>query len=191
MDDIAFLTALIEQLQVDHRIDPARVYVAGVSAGAMMAYRLACEAADRVGWVGSLAGAMVLDQCRPSRPVPVIEIHGHRRRLEPYEGGVVQPEGVATQPAPPTPAVVEHWASLNGCPGGPEEQTEGLVTTSTWAGCAGGSAVKLVSVEGGGHTWFAPGLDRRTGRLTPRISCGPSSPACVRPDESSCSAGEP
>ncbi|MDP9402391.1 MAG: alpha/beta hydrolase fold domain-containing protein [Actinomycetota bacterium] len=101
MDDIAFLTALIEQLQVDHRIDPARVYVAGVSAGAMMAYRLACEAADRVGWVGSLAGAMVLDQCRPSRPVPVIEIYGTDDAWCPTRGAWCNPKALPPSPHRP------------------------------------------------------------------------------------------
>ena len=165
VDDVAFLSALIDRLQVDYGIDPDRVYVAGVSVGAMMAYRLGCEAAQRIAGVGAVAGAMILDDCQPARPVPVIEIHGTEDPLVPYEGGVVQPEGVATQPVPPTSAVVQRWASLNRCPSAPHEETDGPVRTATWAGCAGGSAVKLIVVDGGTHTWFAPGLGAANGAV--------------------------
>lgn len=164
-DDVDFLSRLIEQLVVDYGVDPARVYVTGVSAGAMMAYRLACEQPGRIAGVGSVAGAMVLDECQPEEGVPVIEIHGTADPLVPYEGGLVRPEGVATEPAPPTRAVVERWAALNRCPTGPEEETEAPVSTLTWTDCRGGAAVKLVTIEGGGHTWFAEGLGPANGAL--------------------------
>jgi len=150
---VAFLTRLIDQVQADHKIDAARVYVVGVSAGAMMAYRMGCEAADRIGGVGSVAGAMVLDTCQPSRPVSAIEIHGTDDGLVPYEGG--RTAGGATQPSPPTPAVTQRWAELNGCPQPAVEQAQPPVTTATWAGCAEGTGVKLITIAGGGHTWFA------------------------------------
>ncbi len=68
-------------------MDPARVFAVGVSAGGMMAYRLGCELSGRVTGVGAVAGAMILDDCRPTRPLSVIEIHGTADQLVPYEGG--------------------------------------------------------------------------------------------------------
>jgi polyhydroxybutyrate depolymerase len=165
VDDVAFLSQLIHRLVADHDADPERVYAAGVSAGAMMAYRLACELPGQIAGVGSVAGAMVLDRCQPDHGVPVIEIHGTDDQLVPYEGGPVRPEGVATQPAPSTLAVAERWAALNGCPAAPDEETDGLVTTLSWTGCPDGAAVKLVAVEGGGHTWFATGLGPANGAV--------------------------
>ncbi len=165
VDDVTFLTQLIDRLVADHDADPERVYAIGVSAGAMMAYRLACERPDQIAGVGSVAGAMVLDRCQPDQGVPVIEIHGTEDQLVPYEGGLVGPEGVANQPAPPTLAVAERWAALNGCPTGPQEQTVGSVTTLLWAGCPDGADVKLVTIEGGGHTWFASGLGPANGAV--------------------------
>ena len=164
-DDVGFLSRLIDELVVDYEIEPARVYATGVSAGPMMAYRLACEQPGRIAGVASVAGAMVLDECRPDRGVPVIEIHGTADPLVPYEGGPVNPEGVATRPAPPTRAVVERWAALNGCPAGPDEDTQAPVSTLTWSDCPGGAAVKLVTIEGGGHTWFAEGLGPANGAV--------------------------
>jgi polyhydroxybutyrate depolymerase len=88
-DDVDFLSRLIDELVVDYGIDPDRVYATGVSAGAMMAYRLACEQPGRIAGVGKVAGAMVLDECQPDRGVPVMEIHGTADPLVPYEGGPV------------------------------------------------------------------------------------------------------
>ncbi|MFN2504732.1 MAG: hypothetical protein ABR540_11020 [Acidimicrobiales bacterium] len=95
--------------------------------------------------------------------VSVIEIHGTADPLVPYEGG--HTAGGATKDSPPTPAVVQRWAELNRCPAPAATQTEGPVTTSTWNGCAEGTAVKLVTIDGGGHTWFAPGLGTANGAV--------------------------
>ena len=162
-DDVAFLTSLIDQVGTEEEVDPARVFVTGVSAGAMMAYRLGCDMADRIAGVGSVAGAMVLEACHPSRPVSVIEFHGTDDGLVPYEGG--RTAGGATEPSPSSRAVAQHWAELNGCEAGPREQVDGPVTTSSWSRCASGSAVELVLIQGGGHTWFAPGLGAANGAV--------------------------
>ena len=162
-DDVAFLGRLIDDVSGQNKVDASRVYATGVSVGGMMAYRLACDLSDRIAGVGSVAGAMILDDCHPSRPVAVIEIHGTADTLVPYEGG--RTAGGATQPSPPTPAVAEKWAELNRCPNAPRSQTDGPVTTKAWTACASGTAVELVTIEGGGHTWFAPGLGPVSGAV--------------------------
>lgn len=172
-DDVGFLIAVLDQVGRDHRVDPERVFVAGVSNGAMMAYRFACERAERVTAVASVAGAVVIDPCRPSRPVSVIEIHGTEDPLVPYEGGDPSvPEAGLNAPYTSTPEMVGRWAELAGCgPAGPAEAA-GPVTTQTWAGCQGGAAVRLVTVEGGGHIWFTPGLGPANGALDATVTIG-------------------
>lgn len=162
-DDVAFLSRVIDDVEANQNIDPRRVFATGVSAGGMMAYRLGCDLAERIAGVGSVAGAMVLDDCRPAKPVSVIEIHGTADPLVPYLGGSTA--GGATQFSPPTAAVLQRWSELNRCPTPPTTQSEGVVTTSTWAGCANGTSVKLVTIEGGGHTWFARGLGAANGAV--------------------------
>lgn len=61
--------------------------------------------------------------------------------------------------------MVQRWASLDGCAAPYTSSTNGPVTTEAWSGCQAGSAVTLVSVSGGGHTWFAPGLGPADGAL--------------------------
>lgn len=150
--DVRFLDRLITDVAATGRIDTARVYVVGVSAGGIMGYRLACDLAGRIAGVGSVAGSMQLDDCTPSRPVSVIAIHGTADEIVPYEGGRVL--GAATRPAPPAVAVAERWASLDGCPGQGTSQSDGIVTTTTWARCTNGAEVRLVTIEGAGHNWF-------------------------------------
>jgi polyhydroxybutyrate depolymerase len=162
-DDVRFLSQLIDDVAAKNRIDSARVYAVGVSAGAMMAYKFACEQAGRIAGVGSVAGAMVLEACQPARPVSVIEIHGTADDLVPYQGG--RTAGGATEPSPPTPAVAQRWADLDACPAAPTTRTDGPVSTLTWTGCAAGTGVKLITIDGAGHTWFAEGLGPLSGAV--------------------------
>jgi polyhydroxybutyrate depolymerase len=166
VDDVGFLTALLDRLQSDYRIDRSRVFLAGVSNGAIMAYRFACVRADRVAAVASVAGAMLVEDCQPSRPVSVLEVHGTADTSLPFNGGRVQPRAaMATAPVPPSHDVVRRWAEANGCSPVPATTVRGPVTTTSWAGCGASTRVTLMAVEGGGHTWFASGLGPANGAL--------------------------
>ncbi len=166
VDDIGFLNALLDRLQADYRIDGSRVFFAGVSNGAIMAYRFACQRAERVTAVGAVAGAMLIEDCQPSRPVSVLEVHGTADTSLPFNGGRVLPRtALATAPVPSTAEIMQRWTQVNGCPPTPKTTVEGPVRTSTWEGCRAGSRVTLVAVEGGGHTWFAAGLGPANGAV--------------------------
>ncbi len=173
VDDVGFLTQLLDRLEADYPVDRARVFAAGVSNGAMMAYRLACERADRIGAVASVAGAVVTGDCQPARPVSVLEVHGTEDPLVPYTGG--QPSAPEAQGGPPytsTAAMARRWAEVDGCPSPAPAKVAAPVTTDTWAGCRNGSTVTLVTVAGGGHVWFAPGLGPANGALDASATIG-------------------
>ncbi|HEX2048332.1 MAG TPA: PHB depolymerase family esterase [Acidimicrobiales bacterium] len=165
-DDVGFLVKVLDQLEADYRVDRSRVFVTGVSNGAMMAYRLACERADRITGVGVVAGAVMVDDCRPSRAVSILEIRGTEDTLIPYLGG--KPTAAEAEGAPPYPSaaqMVQGWAEVNGCPPPAPVKVDGPVTIEEWTGCRDGSAVSLVTVLGGGHLWFAPGLGPANGAV--------------------------
>jgi polyhydroxybutyrate depolymerase len=164
-DDVGFLKAVLDRLEADYPVDRTRVFLTGVSNGAMMAFRFACEHADRVTAVGSVAGAVAYPGCQPSRPVSVLEIHGTEDPLIPYLGGVAQVPEAGTVPYAPTPEMARRWAEWNSCPSPSPPKVAGPVTTDSWSGCRNGSAVSLVSVQGGGHIWFASGLGPANGAL--------------------------
>lgn len=169
--DVQYVNQLVDTVQARYRTDPTRIYAVGVSAGAMLAYRLACDDAGRFAGAGGVAGAMILDACHPSRPVSFIAINGTADPLVPEAGGTVAPRGVATVSAPSSRQMAERWSTLDSCPPTPTTATSGPVSTITWSGCASGVAVRLIVVAGGGHTWYAPGFGPADGAVdaTPAI----------------------
>ena len=74
--------------------DPARVGVTGVSNGGGMSARMACDAADLIAAAAPVAGGYgSLPDCRPSRPVPILEIHGTSTRSSPTAAREPGPAG--------------------------------------------------------------------------------------------------
>ncbi|WP_236694287.1 alpha/beta hydrolase family esterase, partial [Mycolicibacterium obuense] len=66
VDDVGFLSTLITQLTNEYGVSPGRVFVTGMSAGGFMAQRLACDRADLVAAVVSVAG-----RCTWVTPPPI------------------------------------------------------------------------------------------------------------------------
>lgn len=155
VDDVAFIKQLIDQLERDYPIDSKRVFVAGLSNGAMMAYRIGCEIPDRVLAIASVSGTMAVTDCHPSRPISVLEIHGTGDTSIPYSGGV-DTLGVN---GPAVEAVIKEWATRDGCVGTPNQTQSGITTTSVWNACNAGTKVRLDAVAGGHHTWFGSPID--------------------------------
>lgn len=86
-DDTGFLSALVGRLVKEGRADQKRVYVTGLSNGGMMSHRLACERADLVAAAAPVAGTIGIPNCKSSRPVPILIIHGKADEHVPYAGG--------------------------------------------------------------------------------------------------------
>lgn len=146
--DEDFVQKMIKQLEARYSIDQARVFLAGLSSGTWMEYRLACDLAGMITGVASIAGTMRLsDDCRPSRPVSILEMHGTLDDVHPWQGG-------GPHNAFPVDAVLAKWTSLDGCTGTPAMTRTGITVTSIWSHCRGGSVVRLDKVVGGKHTWF-------------------------------------
>ena len=94
IDDVAFLRALIAEAVSEYGVDPAQVYVVGMSNGGQMAFRMALEAPDAVAGVAAFVASMpVTDNldCSPrGEPVPVLIVNGTEDPINPYEGGLVE-----------------------------------------------------------------------------------------------------
>ncbi len=166
IDDMAFLNRLLDELEAEQPVDPARVSMTGVSNGAMLAYRFACEQAERITTIASVAGSVTVEECRPSRPLSVLELRGSEDPLIPFDGGPPDlPGEEVLESYPSAIQVAELFAESAGCSPSPVSSTAGVVTTSSWEDCKEGTVVRLVRVEGGGHVWFAPGLGGASGAI--------------------------
>ena len=58
VDDVGFLVALVDRLIRDYDVEPGRVFATGISAGAFMANRLACDRADVIAAIAPVAGTL-------------------------------------------------------------------------------------------------------------------------------------
>ena len=170
VDDVAYLTSVIADIRARLAIDPKRIDLIGHSNGGFMAYRLACDEADVVAAIVSLAGATFANpaDCAPSAPVSVVEIHGTADETIHYEGGTLSDVGApatATSPYPGAKATAEAWATYDGC-GGTSTPLRAKVdvdadlasgadpaetSVAEWSGCKSGASVQLWTIPGGGH----------------------------------------
>jgi polyhydroxybutyrate depolymerase len=154
VDDVGFLVALLDRVQRDDGTDPDRVFVTGISNGGMMAYRLACEASDRIAAIAPVAGTLVLPGGMPAHPVSLLHVHGLADANVPFAGGLPTKTAQRNPPRyPPVRDGVQRFATAAGCTGATTTTTAGAVTTETWTGGAPGTTVQLVTIAGGGHSW--------------------------------------
>src|SRR5207248_5697071 len=75
-DDIAFIKAVIADISTRLRVDKKRIYVAGFSDGARMAYRVACEMSTQIAAVAAASGSLVTSNCNPTPLMRLIAFNG-------------------------------------------------------------------------------------------------------------------
>jgi polyhydroxybutyrate depolymerase len=151
VDDVGFIRALVMQLEKDYSIDPKRIYATGLSNGAMLSYRLACEASDLFAAVGTVSGGIEVPDCKPSNPVSVIHIHGSADENIPLDGGVGR-KAWEKENHKPIRDTIDFWTKQDGCPAA-AESTQGELHVETHVGCKDGTAVVFYVIVGGGHAW--------------------------------------
>jgi polyhydroxybutyrate depolymerase len=164
IDDVGFISSLIEHLADEYPMDKKRVYVTGISNGAMMSFRLACELAEKLAAVAPVAGAMpetLPSRCSPSRQIPVLMISNTDDRLVPWKGGDIRFGRKTFGRVLSVPKTVKYWVNHNQCSSSPTVSTgpdrdpvDGTrVRKESYNRCRESSEVVLFAVEGGGHTW--------------------------------------
>jgi polyhydroxybutyrate depolymerase len=161
VDDSTYLRGLIDEVSSVYKIDPMRIYLWGHSNGGFMAHRMACDHADVIAGITSLAGAMHLtsEECDPSEAVNILQVHGDLDATILYDGGSLCTFPQCTYPSADT--TLDHWAGLNGCSGSRTTTAERLdldtllvgddTSVARQDGCPSGGTVELWAIEEGGH----------------------------------------
>jgi polyhydroxybutyrate depolymerase len=168
IDDVGFIREVILRVERQASVDRSRVFATGMSNGALMSWRLACEASDLVGAIAPVEGTDNTTNCRPSRPVAVIEFHSLDDDHVPFDGGpgaksLTQTNFISV------PATIAKWASLDRA-----QATAKRVLTVPGAHCdlhaakPGGAPVELCVTDTGGHSW--PGGGAQQGRKQPSMA---------------------
>lgn len=86
VDDVGFFEDLLMDLAQRYPVDLDQVCATGMSNGAMMTYRLACERPDLLAAVAPVAGS--LESGPPTAPIPLLTIFGLLDQNVPFAGGV-------------------------------------------------------------------------------------------------------
>ena len=164
IDDVGFISALIDHLAKEYNIDIKRVYVTGISNGALMSFRLGCELSEKITAIAPVAGLMPENlpaRCLPLRPIPVLMISNTDDRLVPWEGGDIRFGRKTFGRALSVQETVKYWIIHNQCSSSPSISMEPdrdpkdgtRVRKELYNRCRESSEVVLYAIEGGGHTW--------------------------------------
>jgi polyhydroxybutyrate depolymerase len=155
-DDVLFVSDLLNHLQAALCIDEHRIYASGFSNGGGMVGVLACALAGRIAAFAAVSGSFytpssgaptLLSGCHPTRPVPILDIHGTADEKVAYAGD-------PTQGLPPIQQWVQDWAARDGCQQGPTAfLTQAQVTAEQWSDCQGNATVIHYRIIGGRHLW--------------------------------------
>ncbi|MGX7689192.1 alpha/beta hydrolase family esterase [Flectobacillus roseus] len=156
IDDVKFISNLIDDLLKKYpRLSTKKIYATGMSNGAMMCYRLACELSNKIAAIAPVAGTMVTtNPCTASRSVPILHIHSKLDTKVPYTGG----RSTFGFLLPPVETGINTWLRIDAC--NTSAKTVNTLTKYTltkWPSCTN-SSIQIYLTEDGGHSW--PGGDK-------------------------------
>ena len=160
VDDVGFISALIDTLVENYAIDPDRIYSCGISNGGFMSYKLACELNDKITAIGSVTGTFAesdADGCSIERFMPVMDFHGTYDTVVPYEGA----EGWMS-----VDETVAFWTGHNETDTYETYEYPDIVTGDnstvnrfTYTNSSNNVQVVQYQIVGGGHEWPGAGYN--------------------------------
>jgi len=164
IDDVGFISRLIDILVKDYHIDDRRVYVTGASNGGLMTNRLGCELSHKITAIAPVIASMaenISTRCSPTRPLPVLIMNGTEDPLVPWEGGYVRFRRQKLGKILSVSETVDLWITKNKCTSAPHTtwepdrnpDDETRIRKTVYDQCRNEVEVVLYAVRGGGHTW--------------------------------------
>jgi polyhydroxybutyrate depolymerase len=160
IDDVGFISALLDTLIAENAIDTLRIYATGMSNGGFMSYRLACELSERIAAIAPVSASMTIDVCAPTRSMPVIGLHSYLDESVPYLGGVGT--GVSSHYNSPQDSVQTAFALHANCLSLSDTLLDDAdMTVIRWSDCDCSQEMLIYMTHDGGHSW--PGGEQGTG----------------------------
>ena len=149
--DIEFVETVIDLLKDKLPIDETRIYSSGMSNGGYMGYHLACNLSNKFAAIASVTGSMTTstyDNCSPSHPTPILQIHGLLDFVVPYNGN---------SGSKSIPDVMNYWSNYSSCNSDPDTLIKydnyALIRYETYVNCLNDINVKLILHPTMDHTW--------------------------------------
>ncbi len=148
-DDYGFIDVLINEIAANYNINQKRIYACGYSNGGMFAYGLAQNKSNLIAAIGSVSGAMIETTPNPTRPIPLINIHGTNDDVLPYEGSNDYSSIEST---------LNYWINFNETERSPtidRNASNGLtIEKYTYGNGKNNVSIEHYKVINGEHVWF-------------------------------------
>ncbi len=176
VDDVGFVSAILDEVSARFSVDPNRVHAAGISNGGHMVLRLATDLSERVASVAAVVGALPRhpEGEIPTRPVSVLFMNGTDDPFIPWEGGLVggDPDRGTDLGGMQS---ARKWAEWLGADPNPtvtdlpnRNRFDGSrVRRHEWGNGRDGTRVVMYEVRGGGHA--TPSIREKRSWLWERI----------------------
>jgi len=151
VDDVGFINTLIDSIVAKYAIDGDKIYLTGMSNGAFMSYRLACELSETIAAIAPVSGTMNVKDCNSIRNVPIIHFHSYLDESVPHLGGTGY--GISSHHNPPLHSVLTAWKGKNNCINQDTIQNDTDLLHIKWSSCQCNSNIQLYLTHDGGHSW--------------------------------------
>jgi len=148
VDEPAFVSAVLDELEAEVCVDTAKVFATGFSAGGNIALVVACALPERIAAVAPVSAAYQPHECVGAPPMPTLAFHGLDDIVVPFAGRDTAAAGTLI----PVRDALDAQAERNGCSGGPKAtDLSPRVRRLTWSGCE--QPTTLIELEDHGHAW--------------------------------------
>ena len=155
-DDVAYVRDVIAHVAARVCTDEMRVYATGFSGGGRMTSSLGCQLGSRIAAIAPVSGLRFPGPCN-GRPVPVLTFHGLADPQNPYDGHAA---GRGAEWLESVPGALASWARHNSCKGDAVlDDPPGPLSTMRYDGCGDGTEVRMIRIDGLGHTWTKKEVD--------------------------------
>lgn len=158
IDDVGYMRQLVASLESTYSVDKEKVFATGMSNGAMLVNRLACEASDVFAGVAPVSGTPQVSVCNPKRTVPILMIHGTSDAVVPFNGGTGTSFVTKDNSFISVTQALSDWSVRNKCLGKevvtsiPPLTNDGItIDKVAYSNCA--AATVLYRINGGTHSW--------------------------------------
>lgn len=163
IDDVGFITAIVEELTEKYNIDSGKIFTTGMSNGGFMSSRLACDRADIFRGAAILTASLSRDYltlCKPEKSLAIMVMNGTKDKLVPYNGGEVKVLKKSRGEIISTDEIINFWKDINDCTSKkPTIELEDIVddgttvTVDEYSNCKVRGSLILYTINEGGHTW--------------------------------------
>ena len=154
INDVEFISTLIDEFIINYNIDTNRVYITGFSTGSLMAHLLAVKLSTKITAIGAVAvhpTNPILNMFPPEKLISILHFYMLDDQSVSYNGGTLNNVSY-----PPVEDAIAAWVDANNCLTQPTIiMDDGEVYARQWTSNDSNIDVVLYRINTGGHNWLS------------------------------------